>query len=198
MHDAHAFFVCFACVQGRHEGSMLYGCYNNLAEGQRPRLRTHASVLQQADKIQDAMEAPHRARGRATAWKHPEDRIEGANFLGVTQRSPFFDLPGFNIVKDTVLDMMHVTSNVAVHIMGMLCGKRLKDQKASADKRVRDLLAKEAKEVEERTKTYRAINLKINKLNDAIRNTPKRNGEKRDELQVSAHAGICMDHAENA
>ena len=96
--------------------------YQRLGLGQRPLMRTHDDIFEDASKVLDSLR------------DHPERAVDGKRTNGVVGRSPLFDLPYFDLVHHTPLDMMHVTSGVVgAHLIGMLTGDRLKNAKRSAN-----------------------------------------------------------------
>ena len=113
-----------------------------------PRLRTHDSVATAAHIAKAATDEADRN------WRAQEDRAAGALppkvklnpvCKGVYGESPLLQLPYFDIVRDTLPDMMHIASGVLQqHLIPLLKGDRLKELK-----RKEDAIEKERKRQEE-------------------------------------------------
>jgi hypothetical protein len=115
---------CCYFLQGKHDGGALrFNNYKDYVRGVVPPPRTHDQMFAAATKAAAAL---------------GEDRTGSVNTeqtKGVTDKSPLFKLPYFDIVKHTLLDMMHITSGVVGrHLLGMLVKDRISHAAASQHK----------------------------------------------------------------
>lgn len=116
---APAMHGCIKChLVGSHDkaaNTTLYDHYHELSEGDLPELRTLESI--QSDALKAA----------EFAVTNPKDKFIEAGSRGVRGRSILMDLPYFDLTRDCVLDMMHISSGVVGRAFAtLLTGARLK------------------------------------------------------------------------
>lgn len=142
--------LCSACfVQGfsKHR-RMCYGGFTDMSDGRLPPARTHENVEQDA--------------ARAAKFVRDKVKVDTAATHGVLGRSAWLQLPYFDIVQHTLLDMMHLCSGVVGrHLVPLVQGKRLRDTMQAGDrakasaaavaqrKKASDAVAEEAKQARE-------------------------------------------------
>jgi cobalamin biosynthesis Mg chelatase CobN len=104
-------------------GRVCYGNFNELSPGPRTRKtqdRTHTHHMEHVDIAEEA-------DGGA---------VDTAQSHGVIGRSALLRLPYFDIIKHSLLDMMHLTSGVVGrHLVPMTQGKRVGQALATEDRR---------------------------------------------------------------
>jgi pyruvate/2-oxoglutarate dehydrogenase complex dihydrolipoamide acyltransferase (E2) component len=123
-------------LQGHHSSisqSMVYGGYDLLGASsvlggaRRPfPLRTHREVESAAARLHPLVERYHdpdpEVRRRLSA---SERKLCAEGVCGVVGASALLDLPYLDLVRDTMLDMMHIAFNVVgKHLVPYLMGKR--------------------------------------------------------------------------
>lgn len=148
------FYDCYdiiLCVQSHREpggAAQRFGGYKDFANGIQPSLRTHESM-----KI-DAAKAERR----------------GTPSRGVTGTSPLFRLPYFDVVRDTLLDMMHIGGGVVGrHLVGMLTGDRINSAIRSMNRSQAQAQQRRDKEEQKEVARNRAINKRITELKKKIK-----------------------------
>ena len=137
-------FVLLQSTRENGGAAQRFGGYKDFADdGTQPELRTAASMERDAAKV---------------------DRT-GSPWRGVTGTSPLFRLPYFDVVRDTLLDMMHIAGGVVGrHLVGMLTGARIANAIKSM-KRSHELARARRKKADEKAASKaRATNELIDKL----------------------------------
>jgi len=137
--DAGATFGCMKCeIQGmRRFNRACYDGYKSFGMHDiTPRRRTHADVVIAASKAKVAWKETWRK------WRDEEHEPGSVpskiktlpEWKGVSGEIPLLRLPYFDIVRDTLPDMMHITSGVLQqHLIPLLKGDRLKKLKQNED-----------------------------------------------------------------
>ena len=161
-HQSHLHFCALVCVcacvpvQGNSQHRRVcYGGYTDALAGQLPTLRTHASVAQDAARAQEFI-----ADGRP---------VDTSVTRGVQGASVWLQLPYFDIVRHSLLDMMHLCSGVVGrHLVPLVQGKRLRDtmqagERASATAAATAAKKNAAKETREQAQAANYIRAENNK-----------------------------------
>jgi hypothetical protein len=124
---------------------MQFGGYDEFScRNRRPPPRTRAGVLAAAE---------HAVSLKATTKLAAITQVT----KGVTGKSALFDLPSFDIIEHTMLDMMHLVFGViGGHLMAMIVGAKLGNNLKNEQKRVLAAAAKADKLAEAAIEKARA------------------------------------------
>lgn len=155
------------CYQATKKGNqaMKFGGYDAFAgTGLRPALRTSEEILVSAKIAEQTRSSGNKVHGHLDSLK------------GVTGESPLLHHVGFDMVDQTVIDMMHIVPGVlGRHLFGMIGGDRLSKQLANAKSRVaiqsqknddkaERVLAEKNKDYEKKLAAWKKKTAKANKM----------------------------------